>query len=329
MIRFISLRGTSFALAAAAALTAMPALAIDCTASMSALNFGTVNPLSSQTPATATLDYTCTNSATQVRSARVCFSIGEPAGGATNPRLMHDTGGHALQFQLYQDPAHATVWGSDFFGVFSTPLEVTITVPRRQNGQNGTFTGSHPMYGLVVAGQTGAIPGAYTNNYLNGDTAITINEANGTTAPAACSMTQSGDYFPFLVSANVANQCNVSATALDFGTVGLLTGSTPGTSTLSVQCANGSAYRIGLDAGLNGGGNINARKLKLGAATIGYQLYSNSARTTVWGNTLGTNTVSGSGNGSIQAYTVFGSVPAQTTPAAGTYQDTITVSVTY
>ena len=329
MIRSVPSRHVACALGLVAGLAATPAVAIDCNASMSALAFGNVNPLSSQTGATATLNYTCTNSANQVRSARVCFSIGEPAGGPTNPRLMHDAGAHALQFQLYQDAAYALVWGSDFFGAFSTPMEVTVTVPARASGTNGSTSGTRTMYGRVNAGQTGAFPGAYTDNFLNGDTAITINETNGNTAPAACSMTQSGNYFPFLVSATVTNQCNVSATALDFGTVGLLTAGALGTSTLNVQCANGSAYRVGLDAGLNGGGNVNARKLKLGAATIGYQLHSNSARTTVWGNTLGTDTVSGTGNGSIQAYTVYGSVPAQATPAAGTYQDTITVSVTY
>ena len=58
-------------------------------------------------------------------------------------------------------------------------------------------------------------------------------------------------------------------------------------------------------------------------------LYSNSGRTVVWGNTVGTNTIAGTGNGSVHNLTVYGSVPAQTTPAAGTYTDTITVTVTY
>ena len=84
-----------------------------------------------------------------------------------------------------------------------------------------------------------------------------------------------------------------------------------------------------LDAGLNGGGNINARRMVLGTGAVGYQLYSNATRTTVWGNTAGSNTVAGSGTGATQNYTVYGLVPAQTTPAAGTYQDTITVTVTY
>jgi spore coat protein U-like protein len=39
--------------------------------------------------------------------------------------------------------------------------------------------------------------------------------------------------------------------------------------------------------------------------------------------------VSGTGIGSSQNYTVYGRVQAQTTPAPGTYTDTITVTVTY
>jgi spore coat protein U-like protein len=66
-----------------------------------------------------------------------------------------------------------------------------------------------------------------------------------------------------------------------------------------------------------------------GANTITYSLYQDAGRTTVWGNTIGTNTVAGTGNGASQSYTVYGRVPPQTTPAAALYGDTITVTVTY
>ena len=65
------------------------------------------------------------------------------------------------------------------------------------------------------------------------------------------------------------------------------------------------------------------------AASSRYELYRNSARTQRWGNTLNTDTVVGSGNGANQNLTVFGRVPNQSTPSAGTYNDTITVTVTY
>jgi spore coat protein U-like protein len=49
----------------------------------------------------------------------------------------------------------------------------------------------------------------------------------------------------------------------------------------------------------------------------------------VWGITIGTDTVSATGNGAAQTHTVYGRVPAQTTPAPATYSDTVTVTVTY
>ncbi len=96
-----------------------------------------------------------------------------------------------------------------------------------------------------------------------------------------------------------------------------------------MQCTNTTPYNIGLDAGTGSGATVTTRKLTNGAATINYSLYTTSGRTTVWGNTVGTDTVAATGNGASQSYTIFGRVPAQTTPAPATYSDTITVTVTY
>ena len=98
-------------------------------------------------------------------------------------------------------------------------------------------------------------------------------------------------------------------------------------STITVTCTTGAAYNVGLDGG--GSGNINARRMINGTNNVGYQLYSNSARTNVWGNTVGTDTVAGSGNGTSQTLTVYGRVPPQTTPVAAVYNDTVNVTVTY
>ena len=67
---------------------------------------------------------------------------------------------------------------------------------------------------------------------------------------------------------------------------------------------------------------------------INYELYLDAGRTQRWGNSLNppsTDTVTGTGTGSPQlpAVTVYGRVPPQTTPSAGSYGDTITVNVTY
>jgi spore coat protein U-like protein len=134
----------------------------------------------------------------------------------------------------------------------------------------------------------------------------------------------------FTVQMTVTSSCVInSASTLNFGSQGVLTANVDNTSTLQVQCTNTTPYNIGLDAGTGTGATIAARKMTSGGATVTYSLYSDSGHATVWGNTVGTNTVAGTGNGASQSYTVYGRVPAQTTPAAGTYTDTVTVTVTY
>ena len=134
----------------------------------------------------------------------------------------------------------------------------------------------------------------------------------------------------FTVQATIIASCTInSASTLNFGSQGVLTANVDNTSTLQVQCTNTTPYNIGLDVGTGTGATVAVRKMTSGANTVNYSLYSDSGRATVWGNTVGTNTVAATGNGASQSYTVYGRVTAQTTPAPGTYTDTITVTVTY
>lgn len=134
----------------------------------------------------------------------------------------------------------------------------------------------------------------------------------------------------FTVQITITASCTiVSAGALNFGSSGVLAANVDQASTLQVQCTNTTPYNIGLDAGTGTGATVAVRKLTNGGDTINYSLYSDAGRTTVWGNTVGTNTVASTGTGAAQNFTIFGRVPPQTTPAPATYSDTITVTVTY
>ena len=121
----------------------------------------------------------------------------------------------------------------------------------------------------------------------------------------------------------------VSASNLDFGPQGVLAVAVPQTSTIQVQCTNTTPYTIGLDAGTGASATVASRKMTSGGAVVNYSLYTDAGHSTVWGNTPGTDTVAGTGSGAAQSITVFGLVPVQTTPAPGTYNDTVTVTVTY
>jgi spore coat protein U-like protein len=134
----------------------------------------------------------------------------------------------------------------------------------------------------------------------------------------------------FTVSATVTNNCTVSATNHAFGAYtpsGALP--TDGTSTVTVNCTLGAGYNVGLDSGTGSGATVTTRKMTSGASTLNYSLYQDALRSTVWGDTVGTNTVAGTGTGLDVGHTVYGRIPISQNVAAGSYSDTITVTVTF
>ena len=148
--------------------------------------------------------------------------------------------------------------------------------------------------------------------------------------PAAAVHAQQTATTTFRVSAKVQAVCAVTATDLNFGTYTSSTG-TPlqGTTLLRATCTPGSTYNVGLNEGTSPGATVNQRRMVSGPQVLNYQLYSDSARSVIWGNTTGTDTVTGLGTGMAQDHTVFGAIPAAQVVPAGDYGDTITVRVYY
>ena len=101
------------------------------------------------------------------------------------------------------------------------------------------------------------------------------------------------------------------------------------TSTVSVTCTNTTPYNVGLNAGTATGATVTTRQMTNGSAVLSYSLTSDSGHSVNWGNTVGTNTVAGTGNGSAQSLTVYGQVAAGQYVTPGAYADTITATVTY
>src|SRR3954451_19028209 len=89
----------------------------------------------------------------------------------------------------------------------------------------------------------------------------------------------------FGVSATVQATCLVSATALTFGTyTGVVANST---SFVSVTCTNTTPYNVGLSAGQATGATVTTRKMAGPAsALLSYSMFSDSARTVNWGQTV-------------------------------------------
>jgi spore coat protein U-like protein len=168
--------------------------------------------------------------------------------------------------------------------------------------KTGTTYGNVTFYGLITAGQF-PTPGTYT------DTLSTATQS-------------------FNVSVTVVSGCTITATALAFGNYKAALISS--TSTVSVTCTNTTTYNVGLNAGTSTGATVTTRKMTgPGGALLSYSLFQNSGHTTNWGNTVGTDTEAGTGNGALQALTVYGQLPAGQIVAVGNYTDTITATVTY
>lgn len=132
------------------------------------------------------------------------------------------------------------------------------------------------------------------------------------------------------VSMTISASCVVTTTALTFPVSTLLNTAVSGSGNVNVQCTNSTGYDVALGVGAGSGATVTSRKMTLasGTATIGYGLYRDAGLTQNWGNTTG-QTVTGNGTGAVVAIPVYGSVPAQTTPQPGTYNDTVAVVVTY
>lgn len=132
------------------------------------------------------------------------------------------------------------------------------------------------------------------------------------------------------VTATVIASCDVDANDLAFGNYDPVS-STPLDvgATIAVTCTHGTTYDVSLNAGVGSGATVAVRRMTSGGSTLNYSLYSNAGRTTVWGATIGNNTVAGTGNGATQTLNVYGRVPVNQTSPAGSYSDTITVTVTY
>lgn len=129
------------------------------------------------------------------------------------------------------------------------------------------------------------------------------------------------------VTATVASTCSVNSPTLAFGTYNPVSAS-DSTTDISVTCTNTTPYTVGLDAGSGTGASVTDRKMMNGANILNYTLYSDSGRTTNWGNTAGS-WMSATGDGSAQLHTVYGRVPASQFVDPGSYSDTVVITVTY
>jgi spore coat protein U-like protein len=142
------------------------------------------------------------------------------------------------------------------------------------------------------------------------------------------------------VSASVSASCAVASGAtLAFGAYdpAVVNATNPLTqnSTFDITCTSGTSATVMLGQGLHAGtGSSDASPARQmlnatdGTTKMGYGLYQDTNDQTVWGNTTGTGETD-TGNGSAQSLTVYGEIPAGQNVSAGSYADTVVITVSY
>lgn len=300
-----------------------PAKAQSCTFSMPSFDFGNIDLTQNTTfDLVGTLSVTCTgNSGATIR---YCPNINAGSGGSApggDPRYMLN-GPIQLAYNIYKDAGFTQVWGS-YTSNFTPPVG-TLTL-----NSSGFGSGSLPVRVRINAGQTGLPTGLYMSTFTGVQTSFAYSYPFFGIALCPIFTGINAVQVPFTVQANNTGTCSVTASDLNFGNIGLLTSSIDAASTLNINCTSGLTYQVTLSGGLTAAADPTQRKMVAGLNHITYGLYQNAARTTPWGETFGSNTLSGIGTGTNQSIGVFGRIPPQTTPQPSTYSDTIVATVSY
>jgi len=138
------------------------------------------------------------------------------------------------------------------------------------------------------------------------------------------------------VSATVRNACSIDTNPMIFGVydgVGINTSNAlKATATVILTCTSDATAVITMNAGTSAGSGSDDAPVRRMAAGAGeylvYQVYSDVARETVWGNTVPTG-IAINGIGSPQTHKVYGSIPSAQMVPEGDYSDQIIVTISY
>jgi spore coat protein U-like protein len=281
---------------------------------MGNMAFGSINTLAgAAVDTTATMTITCSGGTGS--GQRLCISIGAGSASDATSRKMTGPGSNTARYDLYSNAARTTLWGSWETGFDTAGVQLDVA---KGSTTNGT------VYGRFFASQQTIAAGAYTATFTANPFVRYANRGSASCPTGGLTTSTS-----FSATATVLSSCNIGATTVNFGSAGILSTNTDAQGTLSIQCSPSLPYTISLSGGNSGATDPTQRKMSFSGANLTYGLYQDAARTLPWGSTIGTNTTSGTGTGVTQTQTVYGRVAGQTTPAPGTYTDSVIVTVGY
>lgn len=300
-----------------------------CTANVTAVNFGMINPVSSGAiDVSATVSYSCSSLISLLSYIKVCIEIapGAPNTDPGNRVLTHSSiETEKLSYNVYSDPARTIVFGNTYTG--GSPAAVTKTYGPYTLGLLATARDTQTVYGRISA----ANPFMQRSvGQYSATLPITVKMALVSAAGLSPCLDLSPANISLPVSATLISACRISAQPLNFGIhPSNFTRNITSTSTITSSCTKGTPYQIGLNNGLHAIGN--QRRMKAGdGAFINYELYKDASHSQRWGSALNTaETLAGVATGVAQNASVYGAVVPQAGLKAADYKDTITVTITY
>ncbi|WP_348719784.1 spore coat U domain-containing protein [uncultured Alcanivorax sp.] len=285
------------------------------------LDFGNVDPFTGGNVTTqVTVNWSCTRALFDSNQNTMCVHVGNDNSGGMLPRRLVANSNQppSIPFNVYTTAARVEVVGQPG-GATNVGIPVNVNMPFFTFSDSGTVT----LYGLLPGPLPGTTRAEFHQALMTGSQVrVRTGGFNQSCSANAGNVTSN---YTLTAQVNIPDQCQVSATNLDFGTRNTPLTQADSTSTVTVRCTNTTDFEVGLNGGLTG-----SRQMSNGTDQVAYELYQNSGRTVVWGNLPGARrTGIGQGTGSAQNLTVFGRVFADPNAEAGSYSDTVTVEVTF
>ncbi|KQQ32993.1 hypothetical protein ASF61_12975 [Duganella sp. Leaf126] len=265
----------------------------------------------------------------------ICLNLGAGTGNASTANTTMrqlSNGSLRVNYNLYTDATYASsrIWGG-MAGTTTSGNGIVLTMTK--SGGVGSLDQFVNIYGKLEADTTlsGLTVGpdnlSFTSSFGAGSAVMQYQFS--LLGVLGCAVPQTVA-IPFTVSAPVINDCNINIGNLAFPQARLLTSAVRTTSSVSVTCSKNTAYRITLAAGANSASTTARRMRNTGTTETVDYVVSNALDGPSWGDgSGGTVAVTGTGTGVAQAMTVYGMVPAQSTPSPGDYKDTVTATVSF
>jgi spore coat protein U-like protein len=133
-------------------------------------------------------------------------------------------------------------------------------------------------------------------------------------------------------SAAEAAKCTVSATSIVFGTYNVFAAApTDSTATVVYNC-NGGAKNVWITITAGTSGTFSTRQMANGTERLGYNLFLNPPRTTIWGDLTGGSSVHtdpNPPNNEDLTATIYGRIPAGQDISAGAYSDVVSIEINF